>query len=967
LYREYAAPPLFIPVDRNETGFHIDTMWPRILSHWLFSLPAVALVLALSVADAGAAKKQRAHDKFYEHALELIAQGDHQGGIIELKNALQADPKDIAARVLLGNTYLELEDGTSAAKAFLRARKDGARDSFILVPLARAYVLQGQFNKALDELRTAGQHHSAAVEITLIRGDAYLALLSFRKAEASYLEASKLRPKDARPLVGLARVKLANDDIAGAKNYVKWALEANPKDPRAWFIQGEVADLQRDPVEALKSYDRAIELAPKFPGALLARAAIKIDQGRHNEAEPDILVVRKANTRNPRAAYLLSLVRAKQGRLSEARKLLVEAENILKSYPGPFMLSHPPSLLLGGVVTFFRDDFYSSYRLLSLFLKRSPHHAGARKLLASIALKWKEPKSAIQYLDPLGPASSSDIDVLIMYGDALSRLKRYREASAVLKRAENLVEPGSTALFKLVVVRLQSGQDPEAVKILKSEIGRDPDAVHAAIFLGAAQMKRGEYRTALATLNAVTERQPDNAVAHNLAGGAHLELGDIAAARKSYRAAIAADSNQLHAVENLAKVEARLGNYDDASELFTSILDRDARNGRVMISLAEIAHRRKDGDEAIRWLEKARTSSRNPRDATIRLINLYIDLSRAEKALFLARELHNQQPGDFDSIVLLGRAEFAAKKMKAANATFGNLAELAEERKSAARLHQAAVWLVRVRDKKRAWDSLLKALDVDAKHIPSHMLLFTLEMASGNLDAASVRARKVKALDGALHMGHMLEGDVLMRRRQYGAAIRAYDQALGQKELSEIADRAFHARRVAGQNSFDFAQAWASKRPGDPFSQQMLATAYADVGRVKEALALYEQLLEQSPESVPLLNNIALLYQKAGDGRAIELARRAYEAEPSSVTMDTYGWILVLAGRVDDGLAMLRNAKLRAPNVPEIRYHLAVALNAKGQTEAAKKELRAALQTGHAFDGRVDAEALSAKLSAAGR
>ena len=930
---------------------------------WLLNFAILATAIALAGTDASAAKKSKPTDKFYEHAIELIAKGDYRGAITELKIALQADPKDIAARVLLGNTYLEVEDGAAAAREFLRAREDGAGNSFILVPLGRAYILQGHFNKALEELRTARKHHAAAAETATTRGDAYLALLAYRNAEVSYLEASKLRPKDARPLIGLARVKLAIDDMAGARSYIKRALEADPKDPHGWSIQGEVAELQGNRTEAEKHYSRAIELAPKFSQALLSRAAIRIDQGRYDEAEPDILAVRNADSRNPRAAYLLSLVLAQRGELKAARKLLAAAEKIRNSYPESYMLSHPPSLLLGGVATYFRDDFGTSHRLLSIFLKRVPHHGGARKLLASIALTRNEPEEAILYLDPLGPRSSTDIDVLIMYGGALGRLKRYREASSILKRAEVLVEPGSSSLFRLVAVRLRSGQSPEAIKILKSELDRDPDAAQATILLAAARMRQGDFQSALKALNAVTERRPGNAVAHNLAGVALLGLGDVEASRKRYQAAVNADPNNMHATENLAKVELRLGNLDNAVELFSTILERDSGNGSAMISLAEISRLREDVDESIRWLEKARSSSRNSQDAAVRLVDLYIGESRPEDALFVARQLHDQHPGEFEYIVFLGRTQLNIRKLKQAHATFKRLATLAEEKKSAARLHEAATWQVRARDINGARESLGKVIVFDGKHVRSYVLLFRLDMVEGNLGGATSWAQKVISLDDTVPTGHMLIGDVSMRQRQYDAAILAYDKALGLKELPELVFRAFNARRAAGRGSFEFAEAWAAKRPDDPMSQRLLATAHADAGRFGDAVEIYNRLLQKAPNSPPLLNNIALLYQKAGDSRAIEFAKRAYDAAPTSETMDTYGWILVRAGRIDEGLPLLRDAKLRAPKVPEIRYHLAVALNAQGRKEAARRELREALLTGLSFEGKADAQALWAKLT----
>ena len=125
----------------------------------------MATVWLLSAGVVMAAKLPKPTDKYYKHAIELIAKGDHEGGIIELKTALRADPTDVAARVLLGNTYLEIDDGVSAAQEFLRARKDGAGDSFVTAPLGRAYVLQGRYEEALKELSKAGNNQSTAAEV----------------------------------------------------------------------------------------------------------------------------------------------------------------------------------------------------------------------------------------------------------------------------------------------------------------------------------------------------------------------------------------------------------------------------------------------------------------------------------------------------------------------------------------------------------------------------------------------------------------------------------------------------------------------------------------------------------------------------------------------------------------------------------------------------------------------------------
>ena len=56
-----------------------------------------------------------------------------------------------------------------------------------------------------------------------------------------------------------------------------------------------------------------------------------------------------------------------------------------------------------------------------------------------------------------------------------------------------------------------------------------------------------------------------------------------------------------------------------------------------------------------------------------------------------------------------------------------------------------------------------------------------------------------------------------------------------------------------------------------------------------------------------VLNNLAWLYQKINNDRAIELGERAFRLSPEKPEIvDTYGWILVNFGQYDKGLNFLK-------------------------------------------------------------
>ncbi|HLO93448.1 MAG TPA: tetratricopeptide repeat protein, partial [Burkholderiaceae bacterium] len=68
------------------------------------------------------------------------------------------------------------------------------------------------------------------------------------------------------------------------------------------------------------------------------------------------------------------------------------------------------------------------------------------------------------------------------------------------------------------------------------------------------------------------------------------------------------------------------------------------------------------------------------------------------------------------------------------------------------------------------------------------------------------------------------------------------------------------------------------------------------------------------------------------------------------------------AGKLDQALRHLREARLRAPGDMAVRYHLALALQQKGRQAEALQELLPLAEDGQPFHERSAAEALLAAL-----
>ena len=141
--------------------------------------------------------------------------------------------------------------------------------------------------------------------------------------------------------------------------------------------------------------------------------------------------------------------------------------------------------------------------------------------------------------------------------------------------------------------------------------------------------------------------------------------------------------------------------------------------------------------------------------------------------------------------------------------------------------------------------------------------------------------------------------------------------------------------------------------------RRFLATTYHDTGRDEQAIEEYLKVLAINADDVAVLNNLAWIYFQGNDPRARTMAEHAYrlDADNPSV-LDTYGWILLHQDDVDRGAELLRQASEQLPDVAEVSYHYAVALQLSGEHQQAREILEVLFADDQSFDGSEHARQL---------
>ena len=262
--------------------------------------------------------------------------------------------------------------------------------------------------------------------------------------------------------------------------------------------------------------------------------------------------------------------------------------------------------------------------------------------------------------------------------------------------------------------------------------------------------------------------------------------------------------------------------------------------------------------------------------------------------------------------------------------------------------------------------SLDKALSGNPDFLPAQALLASVELSQGDPAKAEKRARQVIQVAPKNAIGYNLLGDIATTRGQGAAAVDALKQA---HDIDRNGTSLMKLLRVMtsqgnAKTALEVGEAWLKRNPSDLVVHNGLAELKVRAKDFGGARRHYEAILKLSPNRVDVINNLSNVLIALKDAGAVPMAERALKLDGRSATvLDTAGWAhLVTGGSTDRALQLLREARLRAPNNGEIRYHLAAALARTDRSAEARTELTAALQSNEGLESVEDAKRLLGTL-----
>jgi tetratricopeptide (TPR) repeat protein len=557
-------------------------------------------------------------------------------------------------------------------------------------------------------------------------------------------------------------------------------------------------------------------------------------------------------------------------------------------------------------------------------LDKFPRKDGVSFHLASANLFFKTGNpigaaNALQQALTLEPKSAT---AHMMMGDLYLFRKDQKQAGEEFKKAAELAPVRSIERLKYAAFASSTGNVEETKRIATEMTKQAPDYLPGWILLAELASKDKKYDEALSLLENVFGRDPQNIDGRRLQGDVYLVKGDTKTAvavlerldqtypgvpiiKYQLARAYFKNKNTNQAKVALDQVVSLNPNYDDAVLLLAGINLNTGHADMVIEPMTRLLRKRPD-----------------LRSAAFFLATAYGSLERFDDATAVLEEQAKLTPNDPQPQKALGMTYRRAKRYKEARDAFEKAAQLAPD--DLAMLNQ------------------LVELDLLDKHF----------------DAARQRVRRQFQKNPDAPVAHFLDGKILSAEGKWDSAETEAKKAIqldpNFSSAYSLLIQAYLATNKLPQ-AVSQLQALLSKNPNDKSALMTLGLLYEQMKDYPKERDAYEKLLAINPDFVPALNNLAYLYTERLDdlNKAYDLARKAHDLEPQDASAaDTLGWVLYKRGDYQQALTILQESAEKAPDNPEIQFHLGMTAYMMGQTDLAKVALKKAASATKDFPGK---------------
>lgn len=559
----------------------------------------------------------------FELSRAQVANEETGKAIATLNQLLTRAPNHAEATLLLASLNLRKGDVSSSVpmlKKLFQVRPDLIEAGLLL---AEAYSIQGNPEDALTIYRQIEEKFPQNTRTPLLRGIALAQQKNYAEARVAFERAYALMPDVTQPLeqlvnldlvekkpqaaldrvmaetkrnpklagmgqLLLAKIHLAQKDLAGAEADLKKAIELVPDNPNTYLLLSGIYTSRNEIPKALAELGEAVSHNPKDATALMIIGVLHEQQKDYEAARTAYEKVLAVSPRASAAMNNLAYVEAEKfGRMDRAQEL---AQKAVELNPEEAHIKDT----LGWIL--FRKKLYP--RALLLLETAAERMATSQEVQSHLGLTHymmgnEQPaRLALQRaLQPVGDFpgradAQKALDVL--------EIDTSQNDAATLARLEKITTDRAddpVALARLGNFQLRAGRTDQAMKAFEAALKINDKNVNVLINLATLHAARKDPAKAMELAKAARKLAPDDAAVAQSLGKLAYQAGDYTWAasllQESARKLTATPEQQF----DLAQAVYSIGRVDDATEALRRALAPKSSTSLEIFTQAETARR----------------------------------------------------------------------------------------------------------------------------------------------------------------------------------------------------------------------------------------------------------------------------------------------------------------------------------------------------------------------------------------
>lgn len=850
------------------------------------------LFVATLVACSGNQNSEQEAQSFIERSMAYESQGQYRAAMIEMRNAVQANPDDNDIYIRYAELLMLVGSAQQAVEAL-----SPIEGSYAKVMLADAYVRMGKHLSAREALAEANAQSYRSEDIPVIQAKADF--LRGQQDEAiTNLRAVASQRRDALPALELTRLLIATQNYSEASDWLNQLATSEPDNAEVAYLQAVIAYENRDFSTAEQRLTDALTQLPESDMIIGLRlqslelmSRVMTNLGRSTEA---LVYNRIIEDSNPEAfaaqqQYEDAIEAAAQGDLDSAKSTF---EDILNQFP-----NNQQAAVLLGMVNVDQGNVEDGELLLSENLDVEVAPISMIRATAIAQAQMGKEGEALNMVERALLARPDDPILLSLFGIISINAGDESEGIEALNKALQ-IEPERTRLHLLLAQHYnEKGETEMAMGHLRKSFSVQPTDWSTTTYYARNLLETGELQELDTLYEEITTTHAEETGAQWLAALIDYQRDELDSAENRLSALFGTAPENNNVVGAYAALLQRQGNPEKAASVWLTAANNNPGNLAFLENSVNAKLQGNTRQEVFSWLDEQKANypdARLPIDAAIAEILMSEGDLRQAKSI-ADQYTSNQQP--------------IAKRMRANvfRALAGQAAGEGDFEQSLSLIEEA----------------------IELQPDNPALTIFAAQVDFQVSGAESAKSRLQAFItandDNALAIASL--GDLI---RSTDGDQAAYDflQTYWQDQPSSVYASQFLSltRQLVSSRYEDAIDELLAAEPGSPVGNLSKGDLYLSQDNEEDALVHYRRAVDSNPDFVPALNNAAWITAKSNPSEALVYSSRAVELAPNNpAVLDTHGWALHLNGDREAAIETLERALELAPDNEDIKSHLAQA------------------------------------------